>query len=172
MTSKFVSGLVAAFVVTTAALRAADVPPDVLKTIAADYQLGCTAALDPSDANLTAAFAFLSPDYVDTDLKGKKLTRDESVAQGTQAMKQLHTTLCEPTLVSSTLNPDGTITSVEQVHVTGTVQAQDGSSHNLEVTAKAQDTWKQLNGAWMQTSSQELRSLVKMDGNVVQDEGQ
>jgi hypothetical protein len=171
MTSKFVSALVAAFVVTTAALRAAGVPPDAQRTIAADYQLGCAAALDPSDANLTAAFAFLSPDYVDTDLKGKALTREESVAQDTLAMKQLHTTLCEPTLVSLTLNADRTITSVEQVHVTGTLQAPDGS-HNLEVTAKVQDTWKQLNGTWMQTSSQELRNLVTMDGHVVQDEGQ
>ncbi len=171
MTSKFAAALTAALVMTTAVVRAADVPPDVQKTIAADYQLGCAAALDPSEANLTAAFAYLSPDYVDTDFKGKKFTRDESVAQGKQAMKQLHTTLCEPTLVSSTLNADGTITAVEQVHVTGTLQAPDGN-HDLEVTAKAQDTWKQVNGTWMQTSSQELRNLVKMDGNVVQDEGQ
>ncbi|MGB6985008.1 MAG: hypothetical protein WBD74_03415 [Candidatus Aquilonibacter sp.] len=171
MTSKFISAFVAAFVVTTAALRAATVPPNVQMAIAADYQLGCTAALDPSDANLAAAFAFLSPDYVDTDIKGQKYTREQSVAQGTQGMKSLHTTVCEPTLVSSTLNGDRTITAVEQVHLIGTVQANSGT-HDLDVTVKAQDTWKQLNGTWIQTSSQELRNLVKMDGNVVQDEGQ
>ena len=172
MTSKVAAALISAFVFTLAAARAADAPPpDVQKTITADYALGCTAAENPTDSNLDAAFGYLSPDYVDIDVKGKKTTRDQVVALGKQQMKQLRTTTCDPTTESSVLNADGTVTVVEDLHLVGTLQAPDGN-HDIEVTAKAQDTWKQVNGAWMQTQSQELRNLVKMDGNVVQDEGQ
>ena len=171
MTSKFAVALASALVLSLATARAADVPPDVAKTITTDYALGCTAALDPSDANLTAAFSYLSPDYVDLDVKGKKHTRDETVTIGKQQMKQLHTTACEPAVVSETLNADGTITVVATVHVAGSIQAPDGN-HDLDVNAKAQDTWKQAGTAWQETQSQELHTVVKMDGNVVQDEGQ
>jgi hypothetical protein len=171
MTSKFVVALACALVLSLATARAADVPPDVAKTITTDYALGCTAALDPSDANLTAAFSYLSPDYVDVDVKGKTHTRDETVTIGKQQMKQLHTTACEPAIVSETLNADGTITVVTTVHVVGSIQAPDGN-HDLDVNAKAQDTWKQAGGTWQEAQSQELHTVVKMDGNVVQDEGQ
>lgn len=171
MTSKFAAALAAAFVMTTIAVRAADAPPDAQKAITADYQLGCTAAINPTDSNLDAATAFLSSDFVDIDVKGKKTARDQVVALEKQQMKQLHTNVCDPTMESSVLNADGTVTVVEDLHLTGSLQAPDGN-HDLEVTAKTQDTWKQVNGAWMQSQSQQLRNLVKMDGNVVQDEGQ
>lgn len=171
MTSKFAAAVAAAFVMTTIAVRAADVPPDAQKAITTDYQLSCTAALNPSDSNLEAAFGYLSSDFVDSDTKGKKTTRDQVVASGKQNMKQLHTNVCDPTMESSVLNADGTVTVVESLHLTGSLQAPDGN-HDLEVTSKSQDTWKQVNGTWMLSQSQELRNLVKMDGNVVQDEGQ
>jgi len=171
MTSKFAAALTTAIILTSALARA-DAPSDAAsKAINADYQMGCTAAITPTDANLDAAFAYLAPDYVDTDVKGKRHTRDEVVSAGKQQMKQLHTSICDPTIESSTLNADGTVTVVTSLHVTGTLTTPDGD-HNLEVTARSQDTWKQINGTWMQTSSTELRNLVKMDGNVVQDEGQ
>jgi hypothetical protein len=172
MTSKFASALATAVVLTTAAVRAAGVPPDAQKAIAADYAAGCAAALNPTDANLDTAFAFLSPDYVDIDVKGKKTPRDQVVTAAKQQMKQLHATTCDPTTESSALNADGTITVVEDLHLVATVAGQDGANHALEVTTKAQDTWKQVNGTWMQSQSQALHNLVKMDGNVVQDEGQ
>jgi len=171
MISKFAAGLVAALVVTIGALRAADVPPDVQKTIAADYQVSCTAVFNPTDSNLDAAFAYLSPDYVELGVKGTKYTRDQVVEVSKQQMKQLHATVCDPLMDSSVLNADGTITIVESLHVIGTVHAQDGN-HNIEMTLKAQDTWEQVKGIWMQSQGQELRSLVKMDGTVVQDESQ
>lgn len=172
MTSKFIAALATAIVLSSGAVRAADAPSaDAQKAITADYALGCTAAINPTDSNLDAAFGFLSPDYVDIDVKGKKTTRDQVVASGKQNMKQLRTTTCDPTTESSVANADGSVTVVEDLHLVGTVQAPDGN-HDIEVTLKAQDTWKQVNGTWMQTQSQELRNLVKMDGNVVQDEGQ
>ena len=171
MTLKFAAAFTAAFILTAAAVRAADVPPDAQKAITTDYQLGCTAAINPTDSNLAAAFIYLSPDFVDIDVKGKKTPRDTVIAMGKQNMKQLHTSVCDPTTESSVLNADGTITTVEALHLVGSLQAPDGN-HELEVTAKAQDTWKQVNGTWMQSQSQQLRNLVKMDGNVVQDEGQ
>ncbi len=171
MTSKFATALAGAIVLTSAAARAADVPADAQKAIAADYQLGCTAAINPTDSNLAAAFTFLSPDFVDINVKGKKTPRDQVVAMGTQSMKLLHTSTCEPTTESSVLNADGTIAVVEDLHVIGSLQAPDGT-HQLDVTAKMQDTWTQVKGTWMQSQSQQLRNLVKMDGNVVQDEGQ
>ena len=170
MTSKFAAALACALVASTSTARAADAPPDVIKTIAADYQLGCTAALDPTDANLTAAFSFLSPDYVYTDAKGNKEPRDEIVSKGSQLMKQLHTTACAPSIVSQSLNPDGTITVVSALHLTGSLQTPDGN-HNLEVDAITQDAWKQSASAWQEISSQELHNTAKLDGTVIDDEG-
>lgn len=170
MTSKIASAIATAVVFTTVAVRAADVPPDAQKAITADYAASCAAALNPTDANLDAAFAFLSPDYVDIGFKGEQRTRDQVVAVGKQQMKQLHTTTCDPATVSSVLNPDGTITVVEGVHIVGTLQSNDGN-HDLEAIGQSQDTWKQIGGTWMQTQSKETRNLVKMDGKVVQDEG-
>jgi hypothetical protein len=172
MTSRFALALASGLVLSSGIVRAADVPPDVAKTITTDYALGCTAALDPSDANLDAAFTYYSPDFVDVDTKGKKHTRDETVTIAKQQMKQLHTTACEPAVVSETLNADGTITVVTTVHVAGTVEYPDGSKHDLDVNAKAQDTWKQVGSAWQESQSQALHTVVKVDGNVVQDEGQ
>jgi hypothetical protein len=171
MTSKFAAAIAAALVITTIVARAADVPPDAQKAITADYQLSCTAAMNPTDSNLDAAFAYLSPDFVDSDTKGNKTTRDQVVASGKQNLKQLHTNVCDPTTESSVLNADGTVTVVESLHLTGSIQGPD-VNHALEVTSKSQDTWKQVNGTWMLSQSQELHNLVKMDGNVVQDEGQ
>ena len=122
MTSKFAAALAGAIILTTAAVRAADVPPDAQKAIAADYQLGCTAAINPTDSNLAAAFTFLSPDFVDIDVKGKKTPRDQVVAMGTQSMKLLHASACDPTTESSVLNADGTIAVVEDLHVVGSLQ--------------------------------------------------
>ncbi len=172
MTSKFAPALIASFVVTTTALRAADVPPDAQTAISTAYQVSCTAAFNPTDANLDAAVALLSPDFVDIDVKGKKTARDQVVSLEKQQLKQLHATACDPTTESIVLNADGTITVVESVHVLGTLHAQDGNNHELEITAKTQDTWQQVKGTWMQSQSQEMRNLVKMDGKVVQDEGQ
>jgi hypothetical protein len=171
MCSKFAAALIAAFAVTTTALRAAEVPQTAQKVITADYQLGCVAAMNPTNGNLDAAFAFLSPGFVDIGVKGEKHSRDEVVAMGKQNLTQLKTTACEPFTESSVLNIDGTVTVVEDLHLMGEVLTPNGN-HQLEVTAKAQDTWQQINGTWMQTQSQELRNQVKMDGNVVQDEGQ
>jgi hypothetical protein len=172
VTSKFALALASALVLTSGIARAAEVPPDVAKAITTDYALSCTAALDPSGANLDAAFSYYSPDYVDVDSKGKTHTRDETVTVVKQQMKLLHTTACEPAVVSETLNADGTITVVATVHVAGSIQSSDGGSHNLDVNAKTQDTWKQVGSAWQESQSKELHTVVKMDGNVVEDEGQ
>jgi hypothetical protein len=170
MTSKFAVAFVSALGLSIAIARA-DVPPDVQKTITNDYQLGCTAVLAPTDGNLTAGFGYLSPDYVDIDVRGKKRTRDEVVGTATMQLKQIHSTACEPTIVSQTLNADGSVTVVSQLHVVGSFQGPD-SNHNVDVNAKALDTWKQVGGTWMVTQGQELHTTVKVDGKVIEDEGQ
>ncbi len=151
--------------------RADAVPDATQQVIAGDYKTVCAAYLDPSDANLNAGFALLAPDYVDTDLKGKQMKRDELVAQAKQQIKQLHVTSCDSTIDSQTATDANTVVVAATLKFAGQLQAPDGS-HDLDATAKSTDTWKLVNGTWLETQSQETRNLIKIDGKVVQDEGQ
>jgi hypothetical protein len=149
----------------------ADPVPDVAqKAITADYALVCTAAQDPTDANLGVAFALLAPNFVHVDFKGKEMQRDEYVAQGKQQIKQLHITSCANTVESTTLSDPSTVVFVVSGKIAGQIQAPDGN-HDIEATTSSQDTWKLVNGTWLQTQSKDVSALVKIDGKVVQDEG-
>ena len=125
---------------------------------------------DPTDANLGAAFALLAPDFVHVDFKGKEMQRAEFVAQGKQEIKQLHITSCANTIQSTTLSDASTIVVVVSGKIAGQIQAPDGN-HDIEATTSSQDTWKLVNGTWLQTQSKDVSALVKIDGKVVQDEG-
>lgn len=150
--------------------RAADVDDATQKVLNANYALRCTAAFDPSDANLDAAFAVLAPDFVDTDPSGRQVTRDQVVAVGKQQMKMLHATACDDKVESYTLSDPNTIVAVADFHLEGDIQAQ-GGKHDLVVTEKSQDTWKNVGGKWLAASSKDLQVQIKLDGNVVQDQG-
>ena len=152
-------------------VASADAVPDAAaKAITADYALVCTASQDPTDANLAAAFALLAPDFVHVDFKGKQMQRDEFVAQAKQEIKQLHITSCANTIQSTTLSDASTIVVVVSGKIAGQLQAPDGN-HELEATNGSQDTWKLVNGTWLQSQSKDVSALVKIDGKVVQDEG-
>lgn len=149
----------------------ADAVPDAAqKAIVADYQLNCTAAQDPTDANLAAIAALLAPDFVQVDFKGKQTQRDAFVAQQKQELKQLHMTTCNNTIVSSTLSDSSTIVVVVSAKFAGQLQAPDGN-HDIDGTASSQDTWKLENGKWLLTQTKDVSALIKLDGKVVQDEG-
>lgn len=150
--------------------RSDAVPDAAQKAIVSDYQLDCTATQDPTDANLSAAFAVLAPDFVHVDFKGKQTQRDEFVAQGKQEIKQLHITSCANTIDSTTLSDPNTIVVVVTSKIAGQIQAPDGN-HDIEATTGSEDTWKLENGSWLQTQSKDVSALVKIDGKVVQDEG-
>ncbi|MBV8117557.1 MAG: hypothetical protein JOZ01_06240 [Candidatus Eremiobacteraeota bacterium] len=150
--------------------RAADVDDATQKALTADYALRCTAALDPSDANIDAAFAALAPEFVGIDPKGKQIARDEVVAQGKQQMKMLHATACDNKIESFTLSDPSTIVVVNTFHLEGDLQTPDGK-HDLLLTEKSQDTWKNESGKWLASQSKDTQLLVKIDGNVVQDQG-
>ncbi|MGB8520560.1 MAG: nuclear transport factor 2 family protein [Candidatus Tumulicola sp.] len=150
--------------------RAADVDDATQKALNANYALRCTAAFDPSDANLDAAFAVLAPDFVAIDPSGKQVTRDQVVGQGKQQMKMLHATACDDKVESYTLSDPNTIVAVADFHLEGDIQAPDGK-HELVVTEKSQDTWKNVGGKWLAANSKDLQVQVKVDGNVVQDQG-
>ncbi len=152
------------------AARADAVPDAAQKAITSDYQLVCSAAQDPTDANLNAAFATLAPDFIHLDFKGKQMQRDAYIAQGKQQIKQLHVTTCVNTIESTTLSDPNTIVVVLTGKIAGQIQAPDGN-HDLEATTGSQDTWKLENGTWLQTQSKDMSALVKIDGKVVQDEG-
>jgi hypothetical protein len=151
--------------------RADAVPDAASQTLAADYKLNCTAALDPTDANLNAAFATLSPAFVSIDFKGKQTQRDAFVASAKQQIKLLHVTACDNTLTSVTAPDANTVVVVVSSKLAGQIQAPDGS-HDIDALSKTQDTWKLTNGAWLESEGKELSNLVKIDGKVVQDEGQ
>jgi hypothetical protein len=146
------------------------VPDAAQKTLTADYALLCTAAQDPTDANLAAAFALLAPDYVHVDFKGTQIQRDAYIAQTKQQLKQLHVTSCSNTVTSTTLSDPSTVVAVASRKLTGQIQAPDGN-HDIDVTASSSDTWKLVNGTWLREQSKEVSVLVKIDGKVVQDEG-
>jgi hypothetical protein len=150
--------------------RAADVDDATQKALTANYALRCTATFDPSDANLDAAFAILSPDFVVTDPTGKQVTRDQVIAQGKQVLKMLHATACDDKVESFTLSDPNTVVAVADSHIEGDIQGPDGK-HDLVVTTKSQDTWKNVGGKWFESQSKDLQLQVKVDGNVVQDQG-
>jgi hypothetical protein len=170
MLKKIASALLFAAIAVPAAVRADAVPDAAQKAIAADYQLGCTAAQDPTDANLNALFATLAPDFVHVDFKGKQTQRDEYVAQGKQQIKQLHVTTCNTTVDSTTASDPNTVVATVTGKIAGQIQAPDGN-HDLDATTSSQDTWKNENGTWLQTQSKDVSALIKIDGKVVQDEG-
>jgi len=171
MPSRFASFVALAFAASTITVRAAEVPADAQKAIAADYQLNCTAAINPTDANLAVAFGLLAPTFVDVDVKGQKHPRDQVVSTAQAQMKQVHTEVCDPTIESQTLNSDGSITAIAAVHVAGTVSTPNGD-HQLDLSTRSQDTWQNVKGTWLETQSQELHTTAKVDGHVVEDEGQ
>ncbi|MGA8533173.1 MAG: nuclear transport factor 2 family protein [Candidatus Tumulicola sp.] len=170
MRLKTAAAFVCAVAFAAGVARAADVDDATQKALTADYALRCTAAFDPSDANLDAAFAVLAPDFVGMDPKGKQVTRDEVVGQGKQQMKMLHATACDNKIDSFTLSDPTTIVVTNTFHLEGDLQAPDGK-HELVLTEKSLDTWKNVGGTWLASQSKDSQIMVKIDGNVVQDQG-
>jgi hypothetical protein len=171
--SKTALALSFTLVAATAIARAADTPaPDTVQTaLKGLYQLNCTAALDPNDKNFDAASATLAPDFVDVDAKGKSHSRDEVIAQGKQQLKVMHATACDNAFESVTSPDANTAVVITTMTMAGDLQAPDGK-HQFNVTQKAQDTWKLVDGKWQESQSKELHVLVKIDGSVAQDEGE
>ena len=167
---RFSAALACAFIAFPLAASAAPVPDAVAKTLNADYALVCTTYQDPSDANFAAVGVLLAPEFVHVDFKGKQTDRAAFVAEGKQNMKMLHVTSCAQSIDSMTMPDASTVVANVTGKVTGTLQAPDGN-HALDVTAGSTDTWKLENGTWMQTQSKDTSALVKIDGKVVQDEG-
>jgi hypothetical protein len=170
MLPKFAAAMLCAAIAVPLAASADPVPDSVQKTLTADYALVCTASQEPTDANLTAAYALLAPDFVHVSFKGTQMKRDEFIAQGKQQLKQLHITSCGNTITSTTMSDPTTIVAVVAGKIGGQIQAPDGN-HDIDVTASSSDTWKLTNGTWLQTQSKDVSVLVKIDGKVVQDEG-
>ena len=149
----------------------ADAVPDAAKkAITSDYRCSAPPPKTRPTRTSGAAFAMLAPDFVHVDFKGKQMQRDEYVAQGKQQIKQLHITSCANTIESTTLSDPNTIVVVVTGKIAGQIQAPDGN-HDLDATTGSQDTWKLENGTWLQTQSKDMSALVKIDGKVVQDEG-
>lgn len=140
------------------------------KALTSNYALQCTAAFNPTDANLDAGFAVLAPGFVNIDPTGRQTGRDEVVGVAKQQMKMLKAKSCDHTLESFTATDPSTIVVVNTLHVAGDMTAPDGT-HALDVTDRSQDTWKSIGGKWQETQSKDLHVVVKIDGNIVQDAG-
>ncbi len=170
MLRTIVGALLCAAIAFPLAAGAAPIPDDAQKALTSGYQLNCAAALDPTDANMAAAGALLAPNFVQIDFKGKQTQRDAFIAQQKQQMKQLHLTTCTNTVDSTTLSDANTVVAVVSSKVAGQLQAPDGN-HDIDVNESVQDTWKLANGTWLLAQSKDVSALVKIDGKVVQDEG-
>ncbi len=99
------------------------------------------------------------------------MKRDNVIANAKQQMKTFHGTSCENSIDAATQPDANTIVATASQNIEGQIQTPD-ANHDLSVKTKTQDTWKLMNGSWMETTSKELRTLVKVDGKVVQDDGQ
>jgi hypothetical protein len=161
--------LAAALLVATPAL--ADITPGMQDILNNNYRLTCAAVLDPSDANMTAALSPLSPDFVNTNLKGKETKRDELATVMKQQLKMFHATSCDIKIDSATQPDPNTIVATTVTDIAGEAVLSDGK-HQVEETAKAEETWAFSGGKWLEMKSKDLHSLVKVDGKVVQDQGQ
>ena len=151
----------------------ADGPSDAAMTaITANYKLACAAVMNPTDDTEAKWFAFISPDFKNQDLKGKTQSKDEMTADAQQKLKVFHGTACDSTTEAPSAPDANTIVVTQTQKVTGDFQGPDGGKHDVDATSKSQDTWKLVNGAWMLSSAKDLRDLVKIDGAVVDDEGQ
>jgi len=170
MLAKIAGALACAIVTLPLVASAAPVPDAVAKTINADYAMICTAVQDPSDANFAALDATLAPEFVHVDFKGKQIDRAEFIAQNKQQIKLLHITTCSQSVDSSTMSDANTIVANVTGKFVGTLQAPDGN-HDIDVTQGTADTWKLEGGTWVQSQSKDTSALVKIDGKVVQDEG-
>lgn len=170
---KFTSALLtASALLVFSAPALADAPTDVAtKAINADYAANCAAVLDPTDKNMESAFASMSNDFVNTDLKGKTQTKDEVTGQVKLQLKQFHGTSCDNTVGTMTAPDANTVVVVITQKVAGDFQAPDGK-HEVDATTKTQDTWKLVSGTWLMSQSKDLRILLKIDGTVQDDEGQ
>jgi hypothetical protein len=166
----FAGALLCAPLLFPLAASAAPVPDAVAKTLNANYALICTTVQDPSDANFAALNATLAPEFVHVDFKGKQIDRADYIAQNKQQMKLLHITTCSQNVDSTTMSDATTLVANVTGKFVGTLQAPDGN-HDLDVTQGTADTWKLENGTCVQTQSKDTSALVKIDGKVVQDEG-
>jgi hypothetical protein len=150
----------------------ADAPSSTaVAAVTANYKIACAAVMNPTDANEQAWFALIAPDYKYKDLKGKTQLRDETVASEQQQLKTFHGTACDATVEMPTSSDAGTVVVVQTQKVEGDFQAPDGK-HNLDLLNKSKDTWKLVNGAWLLCESEDLRTVLKIDGAVQDDEGQ
>ena len=180
MTNHFAAAALAcALLLAPAAARAAASPAPsaaaavddaTQKLLTSNYALQCTAAFDPTDANLDAGFAVLAPAFVNIDPTGRQVGRDQVIALARQQMKMLKAKTCDHTMESFTATDPATIVVVNTLHVAGEMTAPDGAPA-LDVTDRSQDTWKNTGGKWQEMLSKDLHVLVKIDGNVVQDAG-
>lgn len=166
----FAGALLCAPLLLPLAASAAPVPDAVAKTLNTNYALICTAVQDPSEANFTALNATLAPEFVHVDFKGKQIDRADYIAQNKQQMKMLHITTCSQSVDSTTMSDATTIVANVTGKIAGTLQAPDGN-HDIDVTEGSTDTWKLENGTWVQTQVKDTSALVKIDGKVVEDEG-
>jgi hypothetical protein len=166
--------IMATAVLLAAAPALADTTPsaDALNAITANYKLACSVVLNPTDAAESKWFAFIAPDFTNTDLKGKTQSKDELTALIQQQLKVFHGTGCDSTTEAPTAPDANTVVITQTQKITGDFQGPDGGKHDVESTSKSQDTWKLTNGTWMLSSAKDLRELVKIDGTVQDDEGQ
>jgi hypothetical protein len=152
------------------AVRADTLDPATQQALAANYQLACTAALNPNDQTLQAAFGILAPSFTSTDVTGGQVSRDDIVNNAGAQLKNLHTTVCNQQITAAQTSSDGSIVATEVLHLTGTVAMSD-TSHSFALTTTSQDTWSNATGHWLIVHRRDMHVHFELDGSVVKDQG-
>jgi hypothetical protein len=152
------------------AARADALDPATQQTLAANYQLACTAALNPTDPALQAAFGILAPGFTSTDVTGGHVSRDDIVNNAGSQLKSLHTTTCNQQITAAQTSPDGSVLATEVLHLSGTLDM-DGTNHTFGLTTTSQDTWSNATGRWLIVHRLDKHVHFELDGSVVKDQG-
>jgi hypothetical protein len=149
----------------------ADAPDQATQqALAANYQLACAAALNPTDDTLKAMFDILSPSFTSTDVAGGQVSRSQIVNTFGAQLKMFHTTTCDQKITSAETSADGTVLATNVMHLSGSAPLQ-GSNHTFGLVMTSQDTWSNASGSWLIAHRRGVHTHLEMDGSVVMDQG-
>jgi Domain of unknown function (DUF4440) len=116
-------------------------------------------AMDRRDSKAVATL--LAPEFVSEDVSGKVETAQQMLSEVSALPPQDPNKKSQTTLLS--VKVVGNVASVTQrYHMTTTKAAPGGGTNSIELNAVSLDTWKLINGSWLQarTVTQQMDYLI------------
>ena len=105
----------------------------------------------------------LAPEYAETNLKGKRRTKAQVLAQYDENRKTAKATKVAAKVVKASMVGDR-LTTTLNVTVLGTMDPGDGKTHRVEYHGVVEDVWAKRGGKWLKTSERTTKESGKIDG--------